>query len=361
MSPQYRRKALGSQKQEALLVSTGMCCFAFFDGHFRPFSLKSRTERAVEDPMVQSVNWTPFGMEERSMADHVSGIFKRTKIAVVLAVVGLVFSAFDPAVSAETVEEGPLKRNGWTISVAPYLWGTALDGELGLEGIETDVDVPIKDILKSLNSMIMLDLSVHKGRLGFFFNPLYANLGSEKNLTILEGTLFRQNANVDATLRMLILGFGVGYRLGPFPLGAQENGRTPAVTVEPYFGGRWTEMDVQLYVTTGEIRSYDQNTGWVDPVVGLMTVWDLFPRWNIMLSGDAGGFGVGTDLSWSATLLAGYRFHFSPRIMGNVLFGYRTLYQDFESDDGARFKYDTYMHGPYVSVSIDFGQWVRLK
>ncbi len=295
------------------------------------------------------------------MVDHVSGILKRTKVVVVLAMVGFVFCAFAPAVSAETVEEGPLKRNGWTISVAPYLWGIALDGELGLEGIETDVDVPLKDLLKSLNSMIMLDLSAHKGRFGFFISPLYANMGSETNQTILEGTIFKQNVNVDMTLRMLILGFGVGYRLGPFPLGAQENGRTPAVTVEPYFGGRWTDMDVKLYVTDATTRSYNQNTGWVDPIVGLMSTWDLYPRWNLMLSGDAGGFGVGTDLSWSATLLAGYRFHFSPRIMGNVLFGYRALYQDFESDSGERFEYDTYMHGPYVSVSIDFGQWYRLK
>lgn len=285
-----------------------------------------------------------------------TGALKGVKVLVTLAIAGLAFCAFAPAVSAESVEEGPLKRNGWTLSVAPYIWGTALDGELGLVGIETDVDVPLKDILKSLNSMMMLDLSVHNGRLGFFVNPLYANLGSEHNLTILEGTILQQNVNVDMKLRMLILGFGVSYRLGPFPLGARENGRTPAVTVEPYFGGRWTDMDVQLYVTRATTRSYNQNTGWADPMVGLMTAWDLYPRWNLMLSGDAGGFGVGTDLSWSATLLAGYRFHFSRRIMGNVLFGYRTFYQDFESGSDVKFKYDTYMHGPYVSVSIDFGQ-----
>lgn len=295
------------------------------------------------------------------MVENVSGILKGTKIPLVLAIACLAFCAIAPAVSAEAVEEGPLKRNDWTISVAPYMWGLSLDGQLGLEGIETDVDVPLKDILKDLNRMIMLDLSVHKGRFGLFINPLYANMGGEKNQTILEGTILKQNVNVDTTLRMLIFGFGVGYRLGPFPLGAQENGRTPAVTVEPYFGGRWTDMDVQLYVTDATTRSYNQNTGWVDPIVGLMTVWDLFPRWNLSLSGDAGGFGVGTDLSWSATLLAGYRFHFSKRIMGNVLFGYKALYQDFEADDGARFEYDAYMHGPYISLSLDFGQWYRIK
>jgi hypothetical protein len=47
--------------------------------------------------------------------------------------------------------------------------------------------------------------------------------------------------------------------------------------------------------------------------------------------------------------------------MGNVVFGYQALYQDFESDSGSGFKYATTMHGPMVAVSLDFGQWVRIK
>ena len=287
---------------------------------------------------------------------------QRTRILCFLALAGFAVSVCAPAVSAEEpVEEGPLKRNDWTISVAPYIWGISLDGTLGLEGLETDLDVPLKEVLKSLNSMMMLDLSVHKGRFGLFINPLYANLGVEQNQAVLQGTILQRNVNVDLTLRMLVFGFGVGYRLGPFALGDQENGRTPAVTVEPYVGGRWTDINAKVWVTAGVARKFDQNVGWVDPMFGVMTDWDLYPRWNLKLGGDVGGFGVGTDLAWSATLLAGYRFHFSPRIMGNVLFGYRVLYQDFESDTGEHFKYDAYMHGPYISVSIDFGQWYKIK
>jgi len=70
---------------------------------------------------------------------------------------------------------------------------------------------------------------------------------------------------------------------------------------------------------------------------------------------------VGTDLAWSVTALGGYRFPFSKRIMGNVVFGYRALHQDFESGGETQFKYDTTMHGPYVGVSIDFGQWPLIK
>lgn len=92
-----------------------------------------------------------------------------------------------------------------------------------------------------------------------------------------------------------------------------------------------------------------------------MSVWNLYPRWNLTLAGNVGGFGVGTDLAWSVTALGGYRFPFSKRIMGNVVFGYRALHQDFESGGETQFKYDTTMHGPYVGVSIDFGQWPLIK
>lgn len=64
---------------------------------------------------------TPIRMEARGMVDHVSGILKRTKGVVVLAIAAFILCTFAPPVSAETVEEGPLKKNGWTISVAP--WG----------------------------------------------------------------------------------------------------------------------------------------------------------------------------------------------------------------------------------------------
>jgi hypothetical protein len=55
------------------------------------------------------------------MAEKVSGILKGPNLLVVLAIVGFALFAFASLVSAETVEEGPLKRNDWTISVVPYL------------------------------------------------------------------------------------------------------------------------------------------------------------------------------------------------------------------------------------------------
>jgi len=299
-------------------------------------------------------------MVQTGMVEKVSKIRKRMNHLTVLAIAGFVLYGFAPPVSAETVEEGPLKRNGWTISVVPYLWATALDGDIGVGNVETEVEVPFSDLLSELSGALMLDFLVHKGRFGFFMNPFYAKLESERTQTILEGSIFQRDIKLQATLKMFIMSFGAGYRLGPYRLGNQEDGRTPAVIVEPYVGGRLTEMDLEPELVDSD-RRFQEDIGWADPLIGVMSVWNLYPRWNVTLGGDVGGFGVGTDLAWAVTALGGYRFHFSKRIMGNVVFGYRALHQDFESGGEIPFKYDTTMHGPYVGVSIDFGQWPLIK
>jgi hypothetical protein len=47
--------------------------------------------------------------------------------------------------------------------------------------------------------------------------------------------------------------------------------------------------------------------------------------------------------------------------MGNVLFGYRALSQDLQSQNADEFKFDTTIHGPFLEVSIGFRQWYNIK
>jgi hypothetical protein len=290
------------------------------------------------------------------MVRVVPGILKGKSLIVVLAIAGLALGLFAPPLSAEPVEEGPLKRNDWTLSVVPYLWALALDGKLGIGDLEQDLDVPFSDLAEQLNGALMLELLVHKGRFGFFLNPFYSHLGTEQTVTLLEGTILQRDIKVDAELKMFIMSFGAMYRLGPYRLCNREEGHTPAVIVEPYVGGRLTQMDVKIDLVDRD-RRFEDDLGWADPMFGVLSIWNLYPRWNVTLGGNVGGFGVGSDLAWTVIALGGYRFHFSKRILGNVVFGYRALHQDFESGADGGFKYDTTMHGPYVGVSIDFGQW----
>ena len=70
----------------------------------------------------------------------------------------------------------PRRRHRWELSVTPYLWATALKGDVGLGRTEADVDASFNDILDNLNGALMLEAELRKGRFGLISDTVYANL-----------------------------------------------------------------------------------------------------------------------------------------------------------------------------------------
>ena len=74
----------------------------------------------------------------------------------------------------------------------------------------------------------------------------------------------------------------------------------------------------------------------------------------MLFAGDVGGFGVGSDLAWSAMGLLGYKWQ-GAGLEWAVLAGYKALYQDYTTGSGTRrFVWDVTMHGPVLGLSIRF-------
>ncbi len=81
----------------------------------------------------------------------------------------------------------------------------------------------------------------------------------------------------------------------------------------------------------------------------------LAPGQDIILRGDVGGFGVGSQFSWNA--LAAYSFVFGKRdgVTYSGLLGYRALSADYEQGSGrTQYVYDVVMHGPVTGLTIGF-------
>jgi hypothetical protein len=79
--------------------------------------------------------------------------------------------------------------------------------------------------------------------------------------------------------------------------------------------------------------------------------FDLSPKLDLAVSADFGGFGVGSDFTWNGWAMFGYQFRENRRLS----FGYRILYQDFETGSGThRFKWDQTLHGPVAGIEISF-------
>jgi hypothetical protein len=98
---------------------------------------------------------------------------------------------------------------------------------------------------------------------------------------------------------------GGSYRLGTWHLSDVPGKKAPAVTFDTYFGGRYTHLGVELDLKGFPNR--DGNKQWVEPLIGLSTLWDFSERWALQLRGDIGGIAFGSDFAWDAFALIGYR------------------------------------------------------
>jgi hypothetical protein len=152
--------------------------------------------------------------------------------------------------------------------------GGALNGDATVKGQESDVDMSFRDILNELNFALFVTDDARKGRLGLIVDGVYSSLESDEN-----GEL----SKVDATVDLAYLGAAAYYRLGPFDLDPARGDAGPRLVVDPYLGGRYTYGNVDLKLKTRDplpeaSRKFGADQSWLDPVVGVRTLWELMPK-----------------------------------------------------------------------------------
>ena len=263
---------------------------------------------------------------------------KRTQATLSLVLAGALGLTGPSAFAQDAVSDD------WSFTVTPYLWGLAADGDVTVDGQKSDLDIGFDDLLDELNYGVMLEGEVRKGRFGVLANVLYADLGHSTNIGAID---------IDPDLDVFWGSLAGFYRLGPWDLDGTAGEEGPKLIVDAYAGLRYTYADLDLDISPGpDVGGHED---WVDPIIGLRTIWALTPRWNLSVHGDIGGFGVGSDFAWQATGLVGYRFDLFGERDANVLAGYRALHQDYSTGSGAnKFEYDATLHGPVVALMIEF-------
>ena len=232
----------------------------------------------------------------------------------------------------------------WQFQVTPWLWALSIGGDTTVRGITTDIDIGFSDILDQLNFGLFLEAEARKNRLGFYANLMYADLGTNAGVGPLD---------IEVGSNVLMVGAGLGYRMGPWPLGDGSGVDRTVLVVDPFVGFRYTDLNVDLDVGGGP----DVGTGqdWVDPVFGVRTILQIDPDWRLIALGDVGGFGAGSDLTWQAAGLVGYSFGLLGENDATALVGYRALGQDFDTGSGSgRFDWDVVYQGPIASLAIRF-------
>ena len=143
------------------------------------------------------------------------------------------------ALAAESNSEPAAESGGWLDG--PWRFGALIYGWLPhapadiIYGQDEVAHLPedLDTILDSMQFVAMLELEVHKGRLGFFVSPVYYQgkdnqdfvgaLGQHRTLTVKE--------------KVWLVDYGVGWDLGPWKLGAKAE--APMLTLTPFGGARY--------------------------------------------------------------------------------------------------------------------------
>jgi hypothetical protein len=91
----------------------------------------------------------------------------------------------------------------------------------------------------------------------------------------------------------------------------------------------------------------DESFGWVDPLLGARAFYRLSDTLSVQAQADVGGFGVGSDITWS--FLATGNYILTENL--SVSAGYKVLEVDY-SDDG--YVFDTRLSGPVLGATWRF-------
>lgn len=248
------------------------------------------------------------------------------------------------AIAGGSAAQSATSTDEWRVTVSPYVWATSLDGAITLAGHKAPVDVPFSDAFDQLESVVMGDVEVRKGRWGGYVDYQYAKTAEDVSLLGMPANLGTRTTTVSG---------GLLYRLIDDPLGGRTAfGDLRSLRVEPIVGARWSKVQADLATPLGATR---KGAEWTDLLLGLRVEGDVTDRWTLRAQVDAGGLGDNdrNSVSWQA--LASYRTPLGDGAV-SVNAGYRLLQQNYEQDDftGQRFDWKVSRHGPVLGLSLTY-------
>ena len=241
----------------------------------------------------------------------------------------------------------PAAAGDWEVTLSPYAWLLALNGDSTVRGNYANIDASFKDIVDESDSLMAFnsDIMIRNGRFGFYLGPSYARLEVDN---VANGTVNQ----ADVTNDLLFVDAAATYRVVDWPLDRPSGDGDMAATMDVYGGVRYTRLGLELdFDNLGS--SDDSDKDWWDPIVGAQSKIDLTPHWFLLFHGDVGGFSAGSDFSANGSAAIGYGF----KICGHdfaVRAGYRAIYQDYHEGTGGagahRFEWDMTVHGPTLGL-----------
>lgn len=273
------------------------------------------------------------------------------------------------------------RRGGWEFSMTPYAWTLFITGDQTAGATTSSINTNIFDIIDAADEFygFMSYQELRKGKIGIFADVLWGRmnfgLGGVKELGPIPGAPginanLSIEADADIWVDMAVVEPGVAFEIINRSSGGSLKDPVPSIqstAIDVVAGARYWYLkpDVDLTVT-GTINipalgisrtgsgslSAKKTIDWWDPYIGLRMRHQRGPGKQLVLRGDIGGFGVGSDFTWQ--LNGGYNFN--TRILGRNatgMIGYRAIYTDYSEGKGAtKIGFDWLWHGPTLGLKF---------
>lgn len=250
------------------------------------------------------------------------------------------------------VETIPAERPRGALEITPYIWAAGLDGHISpfRRGPTIGIEKTFSEIVEDLNFGGFLNVWGRYDRLVFSGDMMYIDtedshtVGTLPALTIPGVGTILPGGNLDVKVdsKQLTATLMGGYRVID----------TEQITLDALGGARFWHIsnDVRLTGSLGGLSGsvhHKESFGWVDPLVGVRAFVPITEKLSVQGQADIGGFGAGSDFTWSALATVNYAFsdHFSTSA------GYKVLDVDFENKGHI---YDTRLSGPVLGITYRF-------
>ncbi|EIM28445.1 hypothetical protein [Microvirga lotononidis] len=282
---------------------------------------------------------------------------------------GLVFGGASSTLAADLgpppapVVEAPALPS-WTYRFTPYGWLLALNGTETIRGRSVKVDASFADIVKASDTLVALmgDFEARNGPVSLFTNAVWANIGVDGNRirsrSLAPGVTGALATSLSLDIDMAIIEAGAAYevyRSGPLAFDLLAGARYWHQSADLSLAVTGAVSTADLDVVGSRALAHSGSVDWVDPMIGGRIRYTVSPGHELLLRGDIGGFGLGSDFSWQAIGAYGFELGTYQGVTFSGVVGYRALYVDYSQGEGRqRYQYDMLQHGPVLGISARF-------
>lgn len=235
-----------------------------------------------------------------------------------------------PAIALTIAATLPAAAQDWSGQITPYLWAPGLGGDLTpFSGAPTlSFDSSISEVLKDSDGAFFLSAYARRDRL-----VLMGDISSSSSS---KSGMLPVGLPAEGKLKQRSITLLAGWR-------AVTNDR---MTLDVLAGARAWDVKSSIKVAGGMIHAAP-GKDFIDPILALRSNIALSPDWSLILYGDFGAFGGGSENTSQIVATANYRVNDNLHVSA----GYRQLSVDYRSG-GTRV--DVTMAGPLLGVTWRF-------